>query len=135
MSDERNWDYVGLADEHSINNSKKTIKLFERSISNAQERNESSYVKIAEWQKEFDEKNEEFFNINGIYFDEAQEYIDRSNNPDEEFNLESFNVLKDLRDKINGEKFFVNQREKQIEKNIKVIENILTWIEAQEQNK
>lgn len=132
MSNERNWGYRTLSIENSINSSKQTIRLFEKSIAYAQEKNEDSWIKIREWEKQFNILNQDFFDINGISFDEAQEYVDNANNPNEEFNLEEFNRLKNLKDKIDGEKFFIHQRELLIEKNIKIINDIVWWIEEQQ---
>lgn len=129
MSNQRNWNYKGIVLENSISNSKQTIKIFERAIANAQEKNEASYVKIAEWEKQFNALNEDFISLNGISFEEAQQYVDSSNNPNDEYNLQEFDRLNALQDKINGEKFFIHQREKQIEKNEKIIQDIVDWIE------
>lgn len=133
MSDERNWDFITQRTENSINNSKETIKFFEKAIINAQERNEVSYIRIAEWEKEFEILNSYFIEVNGINFEEAQSYVDASLNPDNDYNLDDFKKLKELRDKIDGEKFFIHQRELLIDKHIKVIDEINEWIEMQEQ--
>lgn len=134
MSNERNWGYKALNIENSINNSKQTIRLFERSIAYAEEKNEASYIKINEWEKQFQILDQDFYDLNGIHFKEAQEYVDKSNNPDEEFNLEQYKKLESLRDKIDGEKFFIYQRDKIIEKNKKIIEDIVGWIEIQKRS-
>lgn len=133
MSNERKWGYLLENIENSINNSKQTIKYFERAIINAQERNEVSYIRIVEWEQEFEMLNAKFIEVNGIDFEEAQNYVDASNNPDDEFNLDDYKKLKELKDKIDGEKFFIHQRELLIDKHIKVIDEINEWIDMQQQ--
>lgn len=133
MASNRNWDYERLQIENSINQSKQTIKIFERSIINAQEKNEASIVKIEELEKQFEVLNNDFFAMNGIYFDQAQEYVDNSDNPSRDFNLQEFNRIKNIQDKICGEKFMIHQREQQIAKHNKSIEDLNELIQMQQQ--
>lgn len=134
MNNKRVWAIDALRVENSIRDSEKTIKLFENSISHAKERNLNSLSKIEGWEFEFNELNKNFIETNQIDFFQAQIYVDNSNNPNYEFNLGSFNEMKKLMDKIDGEKFFIHQRQQIIEKNIKIINEISNWIKCQKES-
>ncbi|BAC43884.1 hypothetical protein [Malacoplasma penetrans HF-2] len=126
MSENRNW--VNKWDknelERALDNSKSTIKLFEKSIENSKERNKYSWSKISAWKSELVVCKNLFQEVNGITYEEATEYINNSWNPENDFNLEEYNKIKNIEDKINGEKFYIYQREKQIYKNSKIIDEI-----------
>lgn len=134
MNNKRVWAIDALRVENSIRDSEKTIKLFENSISHAKERNLNSLSKIEGWEFEFNKLNKNFIETNQIDFFQAQIYVDNSNNPNYEFNLGSFNEMKKLMDKIDGEKFFIHQRQQIIEKNIKIINEINNWIKCQKES-
>ena len=131
MSEKRNlevkWDDFEV--KKTIESSKSTISLLEKSIENSSERNRISFEKIDKWEFEVSQKEEEFFQINGITFDEATEYINNSWNPEKDFNLEQYNSIKKIKDKISGEKFYIYQREKLIYKNGTIIQEIYQRIE------
>ena len=124
------WDKIEL--KKSIENSKSTIDLFKKSIDNAIAANNSSWSKIDSWVSNALVIKEEFKNINGITYEQARNYFDNSQNPDKDFNLEQFNSIKQIEDKISGEKFFIYQREKLIYKNTRVIDEINKQIEVLE---
>lgn len=126
MSENRNWNNKWDKNEleRALDNSKSTIELFEKSIENAKERNRYSWSKIQDWESELVVSKEMFYQINGITFEEATEYINNSWNPNNDFNLDEYNKIKNIEDKISGEKFYIYQREKQIYKNSKIIEEI-----------
>lgn len=124
------WDKIEL--KKSIENSKSTIDLFKKSIDNAIAANNSSWSKIDSWVSNALVIKEEFKNINGITYEQACNYFDNSQNPDKDFNLEQFNSIKQIEDKISGEKFFIYQREKLIYKNTRVIDEINKQIEVLE---
>lgn len=126
MSKNRNWNNKWDKNEleRALDNSKSTIELFEKSIENAKERNRYSWSKIQDWESELVVSKEMFYQINGITFEEATEYINNSWNPNNDFNLDEYNKIKNIEDKISGEKFYIYQREKQIYKNSKIIEEI-----------
>lgn len=117
--------------ENTINDSNKTIELFKKSIALAQERNEVSQIRINNWKAQLIEFEEKFKAINNISFQEAEKYVDSSNNPNNEFNLELYDAIKEINDNISGEQFYIYQRDKQISKNKKIIEDIYSWIEMQ----
>lgn len=126
MIENRNWksQWDKIEIKKSIENSKSTIDLFNKSIENAIATNNNSWKKIDKWLSQLLVTKEEFKNLNQITYEEACEYFDNSQNPDRDFNLEQFNSIKFLEDKISGEKFFIYQREKLIYKNTKVINEI-----------
>lgn len=131
MSEKRNWEvkWDDFEVKKTIESSKSTISLLEKSIENSSERNRISFEKIDKWEFEVSQKEEEFFQINGITFDEATEYINNSWNPEKDFNLEQYNSIKKIKDKISGEKFYIYQREKLIYKNGTIIQEIYQRIE------
>ena len=126
MSEKRNWEvkWNDFEVKKTIESSKSTIDLLEKSIENSNERNRMSLEKIEKWEFELNIQKNEFFEINGITFEEATEYINNSWNPDNDFNLEQYNSIKQIEDKISGEKFYIYQREKLIYKNRSIIEEI-----------
>lgn len=131
MTQKRNWGYKSLHLENTINDSNKSIELFKKSIALAQERNEVSQIRINNWKAQLIEFEEKFKAINNISFQEAEKYIDDSDNPNNEFNLELYNAIKEIKDNISGEQFYIYQRDKQISKNKKIIEDIYSWVEMQ----
>ncbi|MDE6894000.1 MAG: hypothetical protein K2J02_01315 [Malacoplasma sp.] len=131
MSEKRNWEvkWNDFEVKKTIESSKSTIDLLEKSIENSNERNRMSLEKIEKWEFELNIQKNEFFEINGITFEEATEYINNSWNPDNDFNLEQYNSIKQIEDKISGEKFYIYQREKLIYKNRSIIEEIYQRIQ------
>ena len=131
MSEKRNWEvrWDEFEIKKTIESSKSTIDLLEKSIENSNERNRMSLEKIEKWEFELTIQKNEFFEINGITFEEATEYINNSWNPDNDFNLEQYNSIKQIEDKISGEKFYIYQREKLIYKNRSIIEEIYQRIQ------
>ncbi|MDE5767562.1 MAG: hypothetical protein K2H56_03360 [Malacoplasma sp.] len=131
MSEKRNWEvrWDDFEIKKTIESSKSTIDLLEKSIENSNERNRMSLEKIEKWEFELTIQKNEFFEINGITFEEATEYINNSWNPDNDFNLEQYNSIKQIEDKISGEKFYIYQREKLIYKNRSIIEEIYQRIQ------
>lgn len=131
MSEKRNWEvkWNDFEVKKTIESSKSTIDLLEKSIENSNERNRMSLEKIEKWEFELNIQKNEFFEINGITFEEATEYINNSWNPDNDFNLEQYNSIKKIEDKISGEKFYIYQREKLIYKNRSIIEEIYQRIQ------
>ncbi|MDE5841674.1 MAG: hypothetical protein K2H11_01710, partial [Malacoplasma sp.] len=104
MSEKRNWDvkWDDFQIKKTIESSKSTISLLEKSIENSNERNRMSLEKIEKWEFELNLQKNEFLEINGITFEEATEYINNSWNPDNDFNLEQYNSIKKIEDKISG---------------------------------
>ena len=131
MSEKRNWDvkWDDFQIKKTIESSKSTISLLEKSIENSNERNRMSLEKIEKWEFELNLQKNEFLEINGITFEEATEYINNSWNPDNDFNLEQYNSIKKIEDKISGERFYIYQREKLIYKNKSIIEEIYQRIQ------
>ncbi|MDE5545426.1 MAG: hypothetical protein K2I76_02345, partial [Malacoplasma sp.] len=131
MSEKRNWDvkWDDFEIKKTIESSKSTISLLEKSIENSNERNRMSLEKIEKWEFELNLQKNEFLEINGITFEEATEYINNSWNPDNDFNLEQYNSIKKIEDKISGERFYIYQREKLIYKNKSIIEEIYQRIQ------
>ena len=126
MSNNRNWEtrWDDFEIRKTIESSKSTIGLLEKSVENSYERNRMSWDKIENWSYQLEMLKNEFKELNGITFEEATEYVNNSWNPDNDFNLEQYNSIKKIEDKISGEKFFIYQREKMIYKNKAIIEEI-----------
>ncbi|MEG2232727.1 MAG: hypothetical protein RRY16_01995 [Bacilli bacterium] len=66
--------------------------------------------------RSFEEKN----NINFSY---AKKLVEDTFNPDSKYNLKEFNVINNIIQQIDAEKFFVNYRLEMMEKNKKFIED------------
>lgn len=133
MSNSRNWSTGILGIKDAITNSEKTIKLFEKSILEAEKKNKLAILKIETLENEFQSLNNKFIETNEISFFQAEEYFDNSHNPYIEFNLEAFMELKLINDEIQGEKFYITQREKIIQKDMKIIDDIKEWIKNHEE--
>ncbi|MDE5952704.1 MAG: hypothetical protein K2G48_01125, partial [Malacoplasma sp.] len=75
MSEKRNWEvkWNDFEVKKTIESSKSTIDLLEKSIENSNERNRMSLEKIEKWEFELNIQKNEFFEINGITFEEATE--------------------------------------------------------------
>ncbi|MCF0217462.1 MAG: hypothetical protein HUJ42_00245 [Malacoplasma sp.] len=125
MSQKRNWTVNNCQEiEQRIEDMLSTISIFKKSIENANERNKISFKKISELESEAFVLKEKFIDLNGISYEDAIVHVESSKNPDSEFNLEQFNLIKSIEDSISGERFFVYQREKLISKNQKIIVDI-----------
>ncbi|MEF9984787.1 MAG: hypothetical protein RSA40_00190 [Malacoplasma sp.] len=118
--------------EKDIISSKKTIAYFQQTIMDLQRKNEDSQNYIIDQEdivqvliRSFEEKN----NINFSY---AKKLVEDTFNPDSKYNLKEFNVINNIIQQIDAEKFFVNYRLEMMEKNKKFIEDTTKWIIAME---
>lgn len=109
----------------SKENSIEITKYFRTTNKYLEEKNEKSLKRINELETEKDNLIEDFQKKYNISFESAQNEKRNSWHAERDFNLDEFNKIEAIIDKINGEKFFINQRTKLIEKNENVIKDIL----------
>lgn len=122
----RNWDAENIK-TRSKENSAEIIHYFQTSNKYLEEKIEKSLKKVEDLELEKAKLIEEFEKNYKITFEEAKEAKENSWHYDRDFNLDDFNKIENIIDKINGEKFFVLQREKLVKKNEGVIEDIENW--------
>lgn len=123
----RDWKIANYSGA-SKRNSEEVIQYFQTSNKYLVEKNEYSENKIAALDLEIKTLLEEFEKNNGISFEEAKNYKDNAWHYDRDFNLEEFDKLEKLIEKLEGEKFFIYQRNKLKTKNDEVIKDIQDWI-------
>lgn len=109
----------------SRENSVEITQYFRTSNRYLEEKNEKSLKRINELETEKNNLIEDFQKKYNISFESAQNAKRNSWHSERDFNLDEFNKIEAIIDKINGEKFFIHQRTKLIEKNENVIEDIL----------
>ncbi|MBD5446007.1 MAG: hypothetical protein HDR31_01675 [Mycoplasma sp.] len=122
----RNWEIANQR-PRSKENSAEIIQYFQTSNKYLEEKNEKSITKVNDLESERDRLLEEFERNYNISFEEAKNAKENSWHFERDFNLDDFNKIEKIIDKINGEKFFFHQRNKLIKKNDEVIKDIENW--------
>lgn len=132
---DRDWSSFNNRKDLELRSSKETLKYFEKSNDLTFERNLQSVKYIEELEYQRDQLIALFESKYNITFDEAKAYVENSDHKERDFNLEEYNEIINLTDKIDGEKFFIYQRNKLIRKNKEVIHNINNKIEENKKEK
>lgn len=127
----RNWNDL-YRKENEINSSKETIRYFERANDSSLKKNIESSKKIEYLENLKDQLIYDFEDKFKMAFDEARELVETSNNASRFYNMDEYNEIISVMDQINGEKFYIYQRNRLINKNKEVIRNINKWIDKTE---
>lgn len=130
----RNWEGL-YKRENEINSSKETVQYFERANDNSLRKNIESSKKIDELESLKEQLIAHFEAKFNISFEDAREYVESSSNPSRFYNLEEYNEIISVIDQIEGEKFYIYQRNRLITKNKEVIRDINNWINKIESQK
>lgn len=124
MEDQKKEYDIDSIKTRSRENSVEIIHYFQTSNKYLEEKNEKSLKKVYELELEKNKLIEEFEKNYNITLEKAKEAKENSWHFERDFNLDDFNKIENINDKISGEKFFILQRKKLIEKNNNVIEEI-----------
>lgn len=127
----RNWDDL-YRKENEINSSKETIRYFERANDSSLKKNIESSKKVEYLENLRDQLIYDFEDKFKISFDEARELVESSNNASRFYNMDEYNEIIAVIDQISGEKFYIYQRNRLINKNKEVIRDINKWIDKAE---
>ncbi|WP_412032344.1 hypothetical protein [Malacoplasma muris] len=127
----RNWDDL-YRKENEINSSKETIRYFERANDSSLKKNIESSKKVEYLENLRDQLIYDFEDKFKISFDEARELVESSNNASRFYNMDEYNEIIAIIDQISGEKFYIYQRNRLINKNKEVIRDINKWIDKAE---
>lgn len=130
----RKWDNL-FKKESEINSSKETIRYFEKANDSSLKKNIESSKKIEELESLKNQMILDFEDKYKIEFSKAQELVETSHNPSKYYNLDCYNEIIKIIDKIDGEKFYIYQRNRLINKNKEVIRDITNWIDKAETEK
>lgn len=130
----RKWDNL-FKKESEINSSKETIRYFEKANDSSLKKNIESSKKIEELELLKNQMISDFEDKYKIEFSKAQELVESSHNPSKHYNLDCYNEIIKIIDKIDGEKFYIYQRNRLINKNKEVIRDISNWIDKAENEK
>lgn len=132
----RNWVSLYNKKQIELNTSRDTIKYFERSNDLTITKNIESVKKIEELERERDLRVKEFENKYKLTFEDAKLLVDNSYHANRDFNLDEFNEISQLNDLIDGEKFYIYQRNRLVDRNKQIISSINDYIKrATESNK
>lgn len=135
MMSNRNWDCKNEQLKKEIQSSRETIRYFEKFNHDFFQKNIDSIKKIEELEFHKEKMIDYFEAKFGISFEQAQELVENNANSNQEYNLEEYNQIINIIDEINGEKFFIYQRNKNIDSNKEAIFEMNTWIDKQKNNK
>lgn len=135
MMSNRNWDCKNEQLKKEIQSSRETIRYFEKFNHDFFQKNIDSIKKIEELEFHKEKMIDYFEAKFGISFEQAQELVENNANSNQEYNLEEYNQIINIIDEINGEKFFIYQRNKNIDSNKEAIFEMNNWIDKQKNNK
>lgn len=135
MMSNRNWDCKNEQLKKEIQSSRETIRYFEKFNHDFFQKNIDSIKKIEELEFHKEKMIDYFEAKFGISFEQAHELVENNANSNQEYNLEEYNQIINIIDEINGEKFFIYQRNKNIDSNKEAIFEMNNWIDKQKNNK
>lgn len=100
------------------------IEIYEKSIANAQEKNRNATKLIEDLEDRCAKLENQFKANNGITYEEAINLVDKEWNPNLKYNQEEVERISILKRQIEGERFFAQERQKLIQYNLLIIDDL-----------